>query len=114
MPVKKAVNAFTVERLNCAQSIIKAFSPEGADESAIADARKLSGGRADEGLCGALHAAMQLASDDDAMQKMSQAFEARAGSTKCREIRRAGTIKCEQCVELAAMLLSDDKRVAGA
>ena len=70
-------------------------------------------GRAEGGCCGALHAACELVEDDAARRSLRAAFIAKAGSEKCRDIRKSGMLSCGQCVELAATLLASRPR-AGA
>lgn len=107
MPVRKAVHSYTNERLNCAQSILKAFSErKNISNEAIADARKLGGGRADQGTCGALYAAVSLLDDPKQQAALRSAFAQVAGSEQCREIKAKQLISCQQCVEVAARLLS--------
>jgi hypothetical protein len=106
MPVERAVTAYQHERLNCAQSVLRAFQKqhELSDET-IQKARNLGHGRADSGVCGALHAAQQLVRTPSARERLTEAFVSEAGSDKCREIRRAGRIPCVGCVRLAAGLV---------
>jgi len=103
MPIQKSLNAFTQERLNCAQSILRGFQEKaGVAESAIEEARALGGGRAFEGRCGALYAAMELTPSSDVKASLIDAFIKQAGSDKCREIKKRGKFKCVDCVRLAA------------
>jgi hypothetical protein len=111
MPVQRAIAAFKTRRLNCAQSVLRAFQQEhGVTEDKIEAAGHHGGGRAEEGRCGALHGALQLADDDSARDNLRKAFVAKASSEKCREIRKNKTLSCEQCVELAAELVAGLKR----
>lgn len=106
MPVERALTAYRKERLNCAQSVLRAFQPHPKirDEDVL-EAKHHGGGRADQGLCGALHAALKLTDDPAGRQHLRDAFITEAGSDKCREIRRAGRIPCSECVRLSARLL---------
>lgn len=107
MPVRRAIAAFKTERLNCAQSILRAFQPEREiPEDVIRRAGRLGRGRAEGGCCGALDAALRLAGEDGLRAQVRKAFVAKAGSEQCREIRRSKALSCEQCVELAATLLT--------
>jgi hypothetical protein len=106
MPVRSAVHSYTNERLNCAQSILKAFQEQkniSADE--ISAARNLGGGKADNGTCGALHAALSLLDDPEKQESVRTSFVEVAGSAQCREIRAQNLISCVQCVEVAARFL---------
>jgi len=106
MSVKEAVHSYTKDKLNCAQSILKAFRHrKDITESEIDSARALGGGKADGGVCGALHAALLLHDGEEEKRCMRENFSARAGSEQCREIRAKKMLTCVQCVELAAELL---------
>ena len=112
MPVRRAMVAYRTEGLNCAQSILRAFQPErGIPENAVQQAGQLGGGRAESGRCGALHAALQLADDEATRDHLRKRFVAKAGSERCREIRKCRRLTCEQCVELAATVLTECQRV---
>jgi len=106
MPVKKSIKAYNDEKFNCAQSILRGFKEhfEVSDHD-IAEARKIGGGRAENGLCGALHSAITLAGDEKKKTFIITNFIEAAGSDKCREIRKINRLKCSACVELAAELL---------
>jgi len=107
MPAQRAVTAYQVERLNCAQSILRAFQEDrGIPEEVVTQADALGSGRAPHGRCGALHAALQLVSDETAIDKVCMEFVAMAGSEKCREIRKKRALACTQCIELAATLVA--------
>lgn len=107
MAEQKAVDAFTKERLNCAQSVIKAFGGIcQIDENMIVEAKAYGGGRAEEGLCGALYAALLLLEDEGQAAALREDFASEAGSQKCREIKSGGGLPCADCVRLAARLLA--------
>jgi len=106
MSVQEAVHSYTKEKLNCAQSILKAFgNRKGLTWNEIEAARALGGGKAEGGVCGALHAALLLHDDHGKKQSLRDSFAERAGSEQCREIRAKKIVTCTQCVELAAELL---------
>jgi hypothetical protein len=106
MSVETAVHSYTKERLNCAQSILKAFGyKKDMTENEIEVARAFGGGRADGGVCGALHAALLLLDGPAKKKWLRDTFAEHAGSEKCREIRAKKIITCGRCVELAAELL---------
>ena len=106
MPVERALIAYKKERLNCAQSVLRAFQPHrNIREDDIIAARKHGGGRAEAGLCGALHAALQLTDHPPVRQRLRDEFVKTAGSDRCREIRHAARISCVECVQLATSLL---------
>lgn len=109
MSIEVAVHSYTKERLNCAQSILKAYGHrKDMTRNEIDVAQALGGGKAAGGVCGALHAALLLLDGPENKQSMRDAFSARAGSEQCKEIRSRKIITCRQCVELAAELLESD------
>ena len=106
MPVEKSVNAYKNTRLNCAQSVFIGFQKKhGVSDEVIVDAKAFGGGRADEGMCGALFAAVSMIKDGAIKEQIVADFVKKAGSEKCREIRKIDKLKCDQCVELAANLM---------
>lgn len=109
MSVKAAIHSYTKEKLNCAQSILSAFRHrKDITQNEIDAAHAFGGGKADGGLCGALHAALLLHDDHEKKQSLRESFAERAGSERCREIRARKILTCAQCVELAAELLETD------
>jgi hypothetical protein len=102
-----AVYYHGVERYNCAQAVLRAYTPAigMSDENQTRFLEQFSqfgGGRAPEGECGALFAAKAILSDSDAKQKVEDDFVRAAGSTKCSDIRGPKTITCAQCVQVAS------------
>jgi len=92
---------------NCAQAIYRGFQEEcNVLEPTIMGASAFGGGRAPEGTCGALYAALDLA-PRDAHPKMMDAFIAHGGSTLCRALKSERRLDCRACVALAADLLED-------
>lgn len=85
---------------NCAQTICAAFGREDLLEAM----KSCGGGKAPEGTCGALYAAMTLAGDNAACVK--EAFCAKHGACTCRDLK-GGTprVACQDCVATAAKLL---------
>ncbi len=89
---------------NCAQSVAL-----GANRPILAEElRSCGGGRAPEGICGALHAALLLAPAEK-REEIREAFRARAGALTCREIKGEAKTPCLSCVELAAELLEKSR-----
>ena len=87
-------------RLNCAQSVAAMCGAEGrVDEFA-----EFGGGRAPEGLCGALYAALQLV-PEDRRAVVRNAFALEAGAEKCVEIKRGTGTSCQMCVAIGAALV---------
>ena len=109
MIAKKAVDYLNgKEGYNCAQSILKAFENHfSATPQKLNEYARYGGGRAPEGFCGALFAALNLAEDDRSTAEVKKQFIAKAGSPYCREIRRAKTLTCQECVALSARLLQE-------
>jgi hypothetical protein len=97
------------EKLNCAQAVLKAFQPERAvTDKQIAAAKGAGGGRAPGGVCGALWAVQQLLLNrPDTFASVEQAFEERAGSLACKEIRKLKRLPCRECVGVCAELLEE-------
>lgn len=110
MPIKKAVKAYVVDKLNCAQSVLHGFQEtHEVEDREIAEAKRLGGGRAEKGVCGALHAAMVLAGDKG--EDVAQQFEQKAGARDCKSIRQIKKVSCKECVELAAKILNDTESI---
>ena len=98
---KSAVEFFseTPRKYNCAQSVAA-----GAGRlDLVPELAAMGGGRAPDGLCGALYAALQLLPETE-HEAAKQRFAAAAGAIRCREIK-AGGFPCVQCVALAESLL---------
>jgi hypothetical protein len=105
MFVEKSRKAFLEERLNCAQSVLRAFQEiKNLSEEQIKAAKAYGGGRAPGGRCGALHAALELISDVEGKNRLAKSFSEEAGSEICKEIRKLRKVSCGQCVELATGL----------
>lgn len=93
------------ERLNCAQAVLHAAREAEHTVCELEELSSAGGGRAPEGTCGALYAALSLASDEQGRVFMKQAFEEIAGATTCHVIRKGKLLSCEHCVATAAELL---------
>ena len=104
-----AKNFHAEHRGNCAMSVAYGYArATGKPESeAVASAemfRAFGGGKAPDGLCGALYAAKMMQPDHaDAVEEFFK--RGAQGFTKCREIRPAAVIPCNRCVELAGEAL---------
>ena len=100
--MENAADFFTAvpRRHNCAQAVAAA---NGASQEQIAALASCGGGRAPEGLCGALYSAMTLAgaAKGDMIRK---AFAMELGADTCRALKAAG-VPCLKCVETAERLL---------
>jgi hypothetical protein len=84
---------------NCAQAVAAGCGhPELAGELA-----SCGGGRAPEGRCGALHAAL-LMLPPERREAARQAFIQANGSEFCKELKSVHRVPCTQCVAVAAGL----------
>lgn len=107
MPRTKSEKYFHVkpENLNCAQSILKGFQNElSVPENLIEEFRACGGGRAANGVCGALHAAEHLLEKAN-KDSIKNEFEKEIGAITCIEIKREKKTACETCVRIADELL---------
>ena len=108
MPKNKTMSIYRSGKQNCAQSLYSGFQDLlQVSGDTIDSARKLGGGRAEGGRCGALHAALDLARHEDTKERLRSRFEELAGSQSCREIKSGKLLSCVQCVELAATVLAE-------
>ncbi len=109
MTTKKASEYFHGEEgYNCAQAILKAFQTEHSiTQEKINSYSVYGGGRAEEGLCGALYAAKTLLNDQKKAGQLKQAFTEKAGSCKCLEIMELKMLPCPDCVDLAAQIVDE-------
>jgi len=94
--------------LNCAQAILKGFQQEfDITDQEIEEFRALGGGRAQDGLCGALYSAERLLSQAG-RPGIREEFKSRVGETHCLAIKTT-KFPCIDCVRIADELL--DKRM---
>ena len=95
------------ENFNCAQAVLKGFQEKfGVSEQLIEEFRAHGGGRAADGICGALFAAEHLL--PAAKPDLEKEFEAAMGSVYCRELKAAAK-SCPACVKTADRLI--EKRI---
>lgn len=108
MPIEKAKKHFLGkeghEKLDCAQSILKAFAhldPEMKENLCQGS------GRAPGGECGAYCAAKSLLAKKcpGKLKEFEGHFRKLAGSLKCDEIRKLRKLSCLGCVEKSAQFL---------
>lgn len=90
---------------NCAQAVARAFGRDDLVETL----KSCGGGKAPDGLCGALYATMLLLPEEK-HEAITQAFQDQVGQTLCKPIRRENRTKCVDCVRIAAGLLSGMKQ----
>ncbi len=107
--MKQASDFFHAEgNLNCAQSVLKYFN---APAEQIAEFKAFGGGRAPEGLCGALYAAKVLLNDDAKFAELCREFAAKTGGAlTCRELKGEAEFPCPACVNLAAKLVEQSQK----
>lgn len=101
--MSKSASDFFAEvprRYNCAQSV----AAGAGREDLIPAMAAMGGGRAPEGICGALYAALQLLPEEKQAAAMAE-FQNTAGSMLCREIKSGTVFSCAECVALAEQLL---------
>jgi hypothetical protein len=102
LTAKAAVKYHGEKGYNCAQAVLKAFD---AGDSLIEKAKKHGGGRAPDGLCGAIYAGHLLLEDEGLCESFTENFLVKAKSVKCKEIRSSKTLTCSECVHAAGVLL---------
>ncbi len=104
----KAVDTFhhPEYRHNCAQAIVnKWHSHFNVPPTVIADMKACGGGRAPEGLCGALYGGLHLLQSEEEKEKLIDGFCKAAGQTNCRALKAEKRTSCEQCVDIADSLI---------
>ncbi len=94
--------------LNCTQAVLYYFQ-EDFNLSDELIACMAGGGKAPDGCCGALYAVHQILDDPVMIERANHFFQLRAGSTKCREVRKLKQLSCAQAVDLAAALVRELK-----
>jgi hypothetical protein len=88
---------------NCAQAVLKAYSPWiGLEDACLERFSRFGGGQAPQGECGALFAAKSILQDVAVKQEIEEEFIRTVGNKRCREIRKGQTFTCQQCVQTAA------------
>lgn len=112
MRTKKAGDLFHgAEGYNCSQAVLKAFADvHDIDETVVKEHKAFGGGRAADGLCGALYSVKTLLGEGAEFEALADQFCEIAGSTRCREIRKINRLSCKKCVETAATLLQNHSR----
>ncbi len=86
---------------SCAQTVYAAFAP--VDSAAMSMMKQNSAGKAPEGMCGALFAAMYV--NPDKASEIKKYFEEKIGETKCTVIKCTYKVPCEECVRAASEAL---------
>ncbi len=106
MLAKTAKEYHAEKKGNCAESVAYAYlvsknTSLNEMELALAEMKLCGGGRAPNGLCGALYAALRFAKSEN-KQAIQEYFEKNAGGICCKDIRPAKITPCNRCVEIAA------------
>ena len=94
------------EMYNCAQSVLKGFQTEfSISDEKVEEFRAFGGGRAENGICGALYAANFLM-EKMGKPKLDDAFKEKVSYVKCRDIKGNKACSCPSCVRIADELVS--------
>ena len=98
----KAYELFTaVPKLhNCAQAVADGLGRG----DLVPELAACGGGRAPEGLCGALHSALLLVKPEN-REAVKAEFAAAAGALTCSAIKGETKFPCAECVKVAAELV---------
>ncbi len=114
MSVEKAKAYYTDRsgpgKLNCGQAVIAAFKEKfSLSDDSVNLFAAYGSGRAPENVCGTLYAAQYLlkGKDQEKLAQCEKIFIAKAGSTKCKEIRKLNKLSCVGCVETIAEFLDN-------
>jgi hypothetical protein len=103
----KAVRYYRgIEGYNCAQAILKVFQERlNISENQIIAYTDYGGGKAEDGICGALYAIKQLAGDPELIKKIVRQFKEEVGTVYCDEILELGRLSCTGCICTASEIL---------
>jgi hypothetical protein len=99
-----------IKKLNCAQAVIAAFGDKfNIDGNTVDLFASFGAGRAPAGECGALYAAKFMLKEDhpERTEECKNIFVSKAGSTRCKEIRKLRKLPCIGCVETIAKFIED-------
>ncbi len=91
---------------NCAQSVAAGCG----HEELVEELGKCGGGRAPQGLCGALYAALLLLPEQE-RETARQEFIRKVGAADCRTIKKQTGTPCSECVAVAAALCSGKRGI---
>ncbi len=100
MPTALEFFTATPRKHNCAQAVMAAH---GGSQQDVEDCAFCGGGRAPDGLCGALYAAIQL--HPEAEEAIKLRFATTCGALTCREIKMNAKTPCADCVANASAIL---------
>lgn len=103
MSLSRALKTFRQNpwKYNCAQSISAAFGRE----DMVPALGSCGGGRAPEGLCGALYGAITVA--PYLREQLTHSFLEKRGAITCHDLKRKAGADCRLCVSTAAGLLEE-------
>jgi hypothetical protein len=114
MSAIKAKNYYTgqggCQRMNCAQSVLSAFKDNFSINDEIFEKfNNFGGGRAPDGLCGALYAVKYIISkqqeDKEKIAELEEYFIEHAGALECSNIKGMKKLSCVGCVEKSSEFL---------
>jgi hypothetical protein len=95
-----------IEGYNCAQAILKVFQERfDINPNLISQYAAHGGGNAEDGICGALYAVLQLAANYKLSEIVRERFEKEVGSVYCDEILCLGRLSCAGCIFTASKIL---------
>ena len=96
------------EKYNCCQAVLKyaQINNYRVSDELLLEAKRYGGGRADNNMCGALHA-LRIIFENEEKQFNSLAanFSGQCGSTSCKEIKQLRLASCSECVKIAGKIL---------
>ena len=93
------------DNFNCAQAILKGFQTEFQIQDEMVEAfRAFGGGRAENGICGALYAANYLMKKVG-KEPLNESFVKKTVYERCKDIKQSRCCSCEECVKIADELV---------
>ncbi len=103
MPTAEDIFARVPKTHNCAQSVAAGCG----HEDLVEKLDKCGGGRAPEGLCGALYAALLLLPESKREAAKAE-FIRQVGAAECKVIKTQSGTPCSRCVAIAASLYCNE------
>ena len=91
------------KQCNCAQAVAKVFERD----DLVEPLKSCGGGKAPDGLCGALYAAMLLAGEERG-EAIKEQFLKRINHLECKVIRKSKQVTCVDCVCRAAEIVDSE------
>ncbi len=94
---------------NCAQAILKAYQKKfNIPENLIEEFKANGGGRAEDGICGALYSALYLMRQNpEELKAIQNKFIKQIGSPYCKTIKQNNNTPCLKCVNTAFFIVKD-------